>query len=140
MSSVQPNKHVFVAVLKTCASAADLAAGKSVHAHICATAGKSTVFAPSCLINMYFKCGGIEDAHTVFDSLTHKNVVAWTAMMSGYVQQEMGQEALHLYTAMQQAALCPVTAVTFCVPPAGLCNPTRISSSAREQIHAQIRK
>uniref|UniRef100_A0A0D3GLJ0 Pentatricopeptide repeat-containing protein n=1 Tax=Oryza barthii TaxID=65489 RepID=A0A0D3GLJ0_9ORYZ len=33
---------------------------------------------------MYCKCGSLEDAVSVFDSISHKDIVVWNAMINGY--------------------------------------------------------
>lgn len=39
----------------------------------------------------------------VFDRLRSKDVVTWNAMLAGYAQHGLGQDALALYEIMQQA-------------------------------------
>jgi pentatricopeptide repeat protein len=49
---------------------------------------------------MYVKCGYVLKAREVFDSLPMKTLVAWTALISGYVQCEDGEEALKCFDQM----------------------------------------
>eukprot|EP00246_Nothoceros_aenigmaticus_P016559 TRINITY_DN7625_c0_g1_i1.p1 TRINITY_DN7625_c0_g1~~TRINITY_DN7625_c0_g1_i1.p1 ORF type:complete len:125 (+),score=24.41 TRINITY_DN7625_c0_g1_i1:152-526(+) len=62
---------------------------------------------------MYAKCGNIQEARMVFDSLPFKDVVTWNAMITGYAQHGLGQEALTLYASMQQEGNSSADRVTF---------------------------
>ncbi|OMO50837.1 hypothetical protein CCACVL1_30216, partial [Corchorus capsularis] len=46
------------------------------------------VFTMTFLVNVYAKCGAMENARKVFDTLPRKNVVAWTTLMTGYVHND----------------------------------------------------
>ena len=61
----------------------------------------------TALIDMYAKCGSIKDARLVFDQMSEKDVVSWTAMISGYSIHGHGEDALTLFYQMQHAGLKP---------------------------------
>lgn len=46
---------------------------------------------------MYSKCGELKDARTLFDDIPMKNVVSWTSMIVGYVQNDNAHEAICLF-------------------------------------------
>jgi pentatricopeptide repeat protein len=68
---------------------------------------KSNVFVVSSLIDMYAKCGSIEDAWKVFNETPIHNVVCWSAMIVGYVRCGQGQKALELSQQMHQDGVEP---------------------------------
>lgn len=74
---------------------------------------EADVVAGNSLVNMYAKCGSVEDARKVFDALGKRDVVTWTALIAGYVQQGLCQEALRIYSTMRQEDLMPPNSVTF---------------------------
>lgn len=51
----------------------------------------------SALIDMYSKCGELGDARKLFDEIPLRNVVSWTSMITGYVQNDDAYEALLLF-------------------------------------------
>jgi len=53
-------------------------------------------------VEMYAKCGSIEDAGKVFKKMSSQDVVSWTAMIFRHVQCREGQKALELFQQMQQ--------------------------------------
>lgn len=56
---------------------------------------------------MYSKCGHIEKALKVFNSLTEKNLQSWTIMISGLADHGHGEDAISLFTQMEQTGLQP---------------------------------
>jgi pentatricopeptide repeat protein len=64
------------------------------------------------LVDMYIKCGLLEEAKEVFDELPVRDVITWTALISGYAQHERGEEALGYFEEMQGSGFSP-NAMTF---------------------------
>jgi pentatricopeptide repeat protein len=63
---VQPNSVTFVAVLNACARVGAVEVGRHVHEQIIQSGCESDVFVRSSLVDMYAKCGSLEDALRVF--------------------------------------------------------------------------
>ncbi len=99
-------------VLKACANVAVIEEGRCVHQQIIQSGSESDVFAGSSLVDMYAKCGSIEDAGKVLKEMPSRDVVSWTAMICGHVQCREGQKALELFQQMQQEGMRP-NSVTF---------------------------
>eukprot|EP01018_Ginkgo_biloba_P031701 Gb_03137 [translate_table: standard] len=74
--------------------------GKLIHACIVKTGSEVDHYTGNCLVNMYVKCGNIMDARQVFDKMTDRNVISWTAMIAAYAQNEQGEEALQFFCQM----------------------------------------
>ncbi|KAJ7529910.1 hypothetical protein O6H91_15G070900 [Diphasiastrum complanatum] len=106
-TGIAPDKVAFVVVLKACASIAALEKGKQLHFHIIESGYESDVIVGSALVDMYAKCGCIEDACEVFNKMKERDVVSWNAMIAGYTQQGLGKEALALYKQMKQEDVQP---------------------------------
>ena len=83
---VQANKITYVSILKACASPLSLKWGREVHVLIRRDGLESDIRVGTALIQMYAKCGSIEEARQAFDNLTNRNVVSWTAMVGAYAQ------------------------------------------------------
>ncbi|KAJ7571470.1 hypothetical protein O6H91_01G164100 [Diphasiastrum complanatum] len=102
-----PDKVVFVVVLKACARLAALEQGKQLHSNIIRRGFQSDVIMGSTLVDMYSKCGCTEDARELFDNMSERDVVSWTAMIAGYARNGLGKEALALYEQMRQEGVQP---------------------------------
>jgi pentatricopeptide repeat protein len=109
---VQPNSVTFVAVLNACARVGAVEVGRHVHEQIIQSSCESDVFVRSSLVDMYAKCGSLEDALRVFNKMPSRDVVSWTAMILGHVKCGQGQKALELFHQIQQESVQP-DAITF---------------------------
>ncbi|MCO5609502.1 hypothetical protein L7F22_063730 [Adiantum nelumboides] len=104
---VLPSKHTFVSVLASCAGDAARAAGRQAHACLHASGLDRDSVTGSALINMYGKCDSLPDAEMVFDELTSRNIVVWTAMIETYAQRGHGRLAFSLFFQMQHDGIIP---------------------------------
>ncbi|KAH9305489.1 hypothetical protein KI387_009893, partial [Taxus chinensis] len=96
------NEFAFGSALKACAGMEVLEFGRQVQAQIIMSGLESDYIMGCALIDMYCKCGSLENACQVFDEMTAKDVVSWTAMIAGYTHNGYGEEALKLYCRMQR--------------------------------------
>ncbi len=109
---MHPNTVTFVGVLNACASMIALEEGRCVHQQIIESGLECVVFVGSSLVDMYAKCGIIEDAGSVFNKMPSWNVDTWSAVILGHVKCRQGQKALELFRQMQQEGVQP-DSVTF---------------------------
>ncbi|KAK7265221.1 hypothetical protein RJT34_32837 [Clitoria ternatea] len=72
-----------------------------VHAAVLKNGLQSHVFISNQVLNMYAKCGQIFLARRVFDEMSQRNLVSWSAMISGYDQCGEHRMALHLFSQIQ---------------------------------------
>lgn len=106
-SDVQPNLVTIVNVLPACASIGDVCLGELIHNSVVVNGLESDVFVGTALVDMYAKCGSIENACCVFDKMFERNIVTWTAMITVYVPNGYGEEALALFDKMVMQKLNP---------------------------------
>ncbi|CAK9200383.1 unnamed protein product [Sphagnum troendelagicum] len=104
---MSPDNFTFVPVLNACASLRALEAGRKVHEEIIQSGCEADVFVGSSLVDMYSKCGSIEDACKVFNNMPSRDVVTWNAMISGHVKCGQGQKVLELFHQMQKKGVQP---------------------------------
>ncbi|PIA28798.1 hypothetical protein AQUCO_06600011v1 [Aquilegia coerulea] len=95
--SLNPNRSTFRCAIKSCSSLFDLRSGKQTHQQALVFGFESDLFVSSALIDMYSKCGVLNDARKLFDEIPMRNVVSWTSMVTGYVQNDNPHEALSLF-------------------------------------------
>ncbi|XVF59953.1 hypothetical protein PTKIN_Ptkin08bG0003300 [Pterospermum kingtungense] len=95
--SLKPNRSTFPGAIKACSALLDLNSGKQTHQQALIFGYDSDLFVSSALIDMYSKCGQLNDARNLFDQIPQRNVVSWTSMITGYVQNNSPHEALLLF-------------------------------------------
>ena len=61
----------------------------------------------TALVDMFAKCGELGKARRLFDRIHSRDVVAWSAMISGYTQADRCQEALAIFNDMQATNVNP---------------------------------
>ncbi len=69
LEGLLPNLVTFVGVLNACANMIVVEEGRSVHQQIIQSGLESDVFVGNSLVDMYAKCGCIEDAWRVFNKM-----------------------------------------------------------------------
>ncbi|GKU99639.1 hypothetical protein SLEP1_g12454 [Rubroshorea leprosula] len=93
---------VFSIVLKACSQLGEIKEGRKVHCHM-VKAGKPDSFLQAVLVDMYAKCGKIDCSHDAFTEILEKDVVSWTSLIAGYVQNDCAEEGLNLFNRMREA-------------------------------------
>eukprot|EP01018_Ginkgo_biloba_P031753 Gb_05982 [translate_table: standard] len=107
LTGVKPNSDTFASILPACANLVVLEHGKVIHEDIIRYGFQSDVFVASTLVDMYAKCGNIEDARKVFGKMPTRDVVSWNAMIVSYAMHGCGMEALQLFGQMQHSGTNP---------------------------------
>jgi pentatricopeptide repeat protein len=102
---VYPDCATYLSVLKACNCLGLVEYGYLVHAHIVERSFGMDVYLESCLVDMYAKCGSMNDAHQTFNAMAMHDVVAWNTIMAGYVQCGHSEEAFHLFELMERKGL-----------------------------------
>ncbi|KAI3771176.1 hypothetical protein L6452_02335 [Arctium lappa] len=80
----KPNSITLMTVLPGCAALAALAKGKEIHAYAVRNLLASDVAVGSALTDMYAKCGCLNLARSVFDSMPVRNVITWNVIFMAY--------------------------------------------------------
>ncbi|XP_057538464.1 pentatricopeptide repeat-containing protein At5g04780, mitochondrial-like [Amaranthus tricolor] len=102
-----PDPFVCSAVLNACANLSAYEQGKQIHVHVLKLGYMPDTFAGNSLVNMYAKCGCVEDASLSFSKLSEKGIVSWSAMIGGLAQHGHGKEALRLFSQMINNGITP---------------------------------
>ncbi|XP_028773017.1 putative pentatricopeptide repeat-containing protein At3g47840 [Neltuma alba] len=108
----KPNEFALASVLSVCGSMALLEQGRQVHAHVLCIGVDHEVMILSALINMYSKCGNLQEASKIFYGTKTNDIISWTAMINGYADHGYSQEAINLFEKISSNGLKP-DAVTF---------------------------
>lgn len=96
-----PNLYTYSSLLNICGDLPAIQWGKQTHCRILKPGFDSNVVVGSALIDMYSKCGHMNAARKVFDTLPLRNLISWNTMLVGYAQNGFGKEALEIYDMMQ---------------------------------------
>ncbi|KAI5392358.1 pentatricopeptide repeat-containing protein At1g71460, chloroplastic [Lathyrus oleraceus] len=135
---IYPNSVIMTIVIPVIGEICKRRLGQEVHAYVVKTKSYSEkVPIQSALIDMYCKCGDLGSARRVFYSSPERNVVCWTALMSGYASVGRLEQALRSIIWMQQEGFKPdVVTVATALP---VCAQLRALEEGK-QIHAYALK
>ncbi|XP_024531915.1 pentatricopeptide repeat-containing protein At3g12770 [Selaginella moellendorffii] len=99
-----PDSITFGTLLTACCCGAALGHGRRIHErlnlHHAVGGIKLEVEMYNLLLNMYAKCGSIEEARAVFERMPARTLVGWNAMVVWYARYAIPREALHLFQEM----------------------------------------
>ncbi|KAL5722787.1 Pentatricopeptide repeat-containing protein [Ranunculus cassubicifolius] len=94
----------FTGALSACAQAGAFVFGKNLHGEIEKEGFGLFVSVSNVLLDMYSRCGNLNMARSVFDSMMRKkNVVSWTSMIAAYAMHGLGEEALQVFYDMESS-------------------------------------
>ncbi|KAI9116022.1 hypothetical protein K1719_012952 [Acacia pycnantha] len=97
---LQMDQFVISVVLKACAASMNRYYGESLHGFAVKSGLKNSVFVGSALLDMYMKVGQIVHGCRVFEEMTTRNVVSWTAIIVGLAHAGHSMEALLYFSEM----------------------------------------
>ncbi|KAH0985094.1 hypothetical protein GBA52_012271 [Prunus armeniaca] len=101
-NGVSPDVYTITSILHACACNGSLKKGRDMHKYIREHGMDSSLFVCNTLMDMYAKCGSMEDAHSVFSNMPVMDIVSWNTMIGGYSKNCLPNEALKLFSEMQQ--------------------------------------
>ncbi|XP_022847390.1 pentatricopeptide repeat-containing protein At4g21065-like [Olea europaea var. sylvestris] len=107
MVNEKPNLVTLVSLIAACTNLLNIRHGKSIHSYLLVNGIELHVSLGTALLNLYAKCGLIEEAFCIFSSMSEKNLQSWTAMISGLTDHGNGEEAISLFTRMEETGLRP---------------------------------
>ncbi|GMI99714.1 hypothetical protein like AT5G13230 [Hibiscus trionum] len=99
-SFVVPNQYTFASTLQACATLGDLDLGKQMHSLVLKVCLDADVFVSNALMDVYAKCGRIEDSMELFETSPNRNDVSWNTLIVGYVNCGEAEKALDLFMEM----------------------------------------
>ncbi|CAJ1932880.1 unnamed protein product [Sphenostylis stenocarpa] len=109
---IQPTEVTYSSVLRASASLVALEPGRQIHSLTIKTMYNKDSVVANSLIDMYAKCGRIDDARLTFDKMNKRDEVSWNAIICGYSIHGLGREALNLFDMMQKTN-CKPNKLTF---------------------------
>ncbi|XP_044506761.1 pentatricopeptide repeat-containing protein At5g48910-like [Mangifera indica] len=106
---IKPDVPAVVSVLAAISDLGFSEEGKWVHAYISSNKiNLSSGFIGSALIDMYSKCGYIENAFDIFARVSHERKIGdWNSMISGLAINGLGQQALEIFLDLERMDIKP---------------------------------
>ncbi|XP_020213202.1 pentatricopeptide repeat-containing protein At2g20540 [Cajanus cajan] len=109
---IEPDEISVISVLPACAQLGALEVGKWIHKYSEKSGFLKKTSVCNALVEMYAKCGCIEEARNLFDKMDEKDVISWSTMIGGLASHGKGYAAIRVFEDMQKAGIAP-NGVTF---------------------------
>ncbi|XP_057816438.2 pentatricopeptide repeat-containing protein At3g12770-like [Cryptomeria japonica] len=106
-TGLQPDQFTFASVLPACTKMGALEQGINIHQSIKDIGVSSDVVVATALVDMYAKCGNMQQARELFDQIPQRDAVSWNAMIAGYAQNGFGEKAFETFKQMQMSGIKP---------------------------------
>ncbi|KAL5560457.1 hypothetical protein UlMin_036668 [Ulmus minor] len=103
----RPDQSTLVSILSACSHLGSLEHGKWIDSYIKRNNFDLSITLGNALIDMFAKCGDIENAKAVFHKMPKRCIITWTTIVSGLAVHGKCREALDLFDAMCLDAVKP---------------------------------
>ena len=97
--------RIFSTMIRASAGQGLIFAGRQFHTCALKMGVADDIFVTCALIDMYSKCGSIEDAQCVFDEMPEKTTVGWNSIIAGYALHGYSEEALRMFHEMRDSGV-----------------------------------
>ena len=104
---IEPDAVTIASILPACGDLSALSLGRQMHEYVERKKLRPNLLLENALVDMYAKCGSLQDAREVFDRMKFRDVVSWTSMISAYGLNGQGRDAVALFAKMQNLGLSP---------------------------------
>ncbi|KAH7281074.1 hypothetical protein KP509_36G028800 [Ceratopteris richardii] len=104
---LKPDMHTSSCLLKACGEVRALQEGRSMHDYILRNGYIGNSIIGNALVDMYARCGSLEDAEKVFTDLRSPDLVSWDSMIAGLVQHGKSNHALERFPKMCEEGVDP---------------------------------
>ncbi|CAM0884318.1 unnamed protein product [Alopecurus aequalis] len=98
---IRPDRVAAVGAVTACAQLGALEQGRWLHSYLEKKKVLFDVVVKTALIDMYMKCGRLDLAMLIFESMPDKSVVTWNVMIVGLGTHSRGRDAVKLFYQME---------------------------------------
>ncbi|PAN19293.1 hypothetical protein PAHAL_3G262000 [Panicum hallii] len=113
MEGFEPDDVSIVAVLPACAQLGALELGRWIYAYCNKHGMLRKTYICNALMEMYAKCGCIDQALQLFHGMPEKDVISWSTAIGGLAAHGRAREAVRLFEAMDGEGRVRPNGVTF---------------------------
>ncbi|XP_071698808.1 pentatricopeptide repeat-containing protein At4g32450, mitochondrial-like [Rutidosis leptorrhynchoides] len=112
-NNVSVDLNRFLLLMNECGETQALEEGKKVHEYLVRSISHIDVWICNKILEMYAKCGSMEDAYKVFDKMSKRNVTSWDTMITWLAKNGHGEDAINMFTEFKKIGLKPDSQMFF---------------------------
>lgn len=136
----EPDGYTFQSITSACAGLATLSLGTWAHAYIlrhCDHSLVTDVLVNNSLIDMYCKCGSLDIARQVFESMPKRDLTSWNSIILGFALHGRAEAALKYFDRLVEEESFSPNSITF-VGVLSACNHRGMVSEGRDYFDVMI--
>lgn len=104
---IQPNSVIVISALQACEATGNLEVGRKMHKLAVQKDFELDISVATALIDMYMSCNSPDEATDIFERMPEKDVVSWSAVLSGCVQNGMAHKSMEIFQGMIYSEIPP---------------------------------
>ncbi|CAN8266688.1 unnamed protein product [Cochlearia groenlandica] len=136
--SLKPNEITLLSVLSCCSLLGSLDLGKWIHEYAKKHGFCKYVKVNTALIDMFAKCGSLDDAVCLFENMRHKDTQAWSAMIVAYANHGQADNSMLMFEKMRSENVRP-DEITF-LGLLNACSHTGLVEEGREYFSRMVKE
>ncbi|XP_009619021.2 putative pentatricopeptide repeat-containing protein At1g69350, mitochondrial [Nicotiana tabacum] len=106
-NSSKMDEVTFLAAIQACSTIGWLEKGKWLHHKLIIFGVRHDMYVDTALTDMYAKCGDLLMARRVFDNMSGRSIISWSAMIGGYGTHGQIDAAISLFHEMVNSGIKP---------------------------------
>ncbi|PKI74068.1 hypothetical protein CRG98_005546 [Punica granatum] len=103
--AAEPNLFTYLSSIMACSGLHALRAGDQIHGLVWKSGFRSDMRIESALMDMYSKCGSLDDAWIIFESAELLDEVSTTVILVGFAHNGLQEEAVQIFVKMLRAGI-----------------------------------
>nr|ADQ43213.1 pentatricopeptide repeat protein [Schrenkiella parvula] len=135
MSKGLSDTFTFAIALKACACLRQVKYGKEIHTHVIVKGFGAILWVANSLFTMYTECGKMQDGLRLFESMSERDVVSWTSLITAYSRIGQEEKAVNTFLHMRNSEV-PSNEQTFASMFAACASLSRLVWG--EQLHGNV--
>lgn len=142
-AGLRPDDGFLISILAACAESGILGLGNKIHEFVQRRRFRCSTKVLNAFIDMYAKCGCLDDAFGVFSGMkAKKDLVSWNSMIHGFGMHGHGEKALELFSRMVHEGFepdkCTFIGLLCACTHAGLVNEGRKYFYSMEKVYGIV--
>nr|XP_027095764.1 putative pentatricopeptide repeat-containing protein At1g69350, mitochondrial [Coffea arabica] len=110
--ALEMDEVTFLSAIQACSNLGYIRKGKWIHHKMITSGMRKDMYIDTALIDMYAKCGELQIARKVFDSMLERSVVSWSTLLGAYGMHGQVDAAILVFKEMVESGIRPNT-ITF---------------------------
>ncbi|XP_077243444.1 pentatricopeptide repeat-containing protein At1g08070, chloroplastic-like [Tasmannia lanceolata] len=102
---IRPDRVSALGAVTACAQLGALDRGRWIHLYLEKNKTLLDVVVQTALVDMYMKCGSLDYARGIFESMPERNTISWNVMIVGLGINGCGKAALVLFSQMEREGI-----------------------------------